>query len=159
MRYILSIIALLVALSSSASAQNIRLSEKIPDISVESVVGTELKLIEQEYTCLVFMHSKCEPCFKAIPNLHQAATPLSDRIAVVLITHETREAEATIAENFKGYYQTIVFDDNRQTHKAFGINFVPFCVIYNTKSRRIEWFGSLQQLNTTELNKICKTKK
>jgi thiol-disulfide isomerase/thioredoxin len=158
MRYLLSIIAAMVALCTTTTAQNIRLGEKIPDISVESVVGTDLKLIEQEYTCLIFMHSKCEPCYKAIPALHSAAAPLSDKLAVVLITHETKEVEETITKNFGSYFSTIAFDNNRHTYKAFGINFVPFGVIYNTKSRRIEWFGSVQQLTTAELNKICKTK-
>ena len=155
----MSIIAAMVVACTSASAQNIRLGDKIPDISVESVVGTELKLIEQEYTCLIFMHSKCEPCFKAIPDFYNVASTIADRLAIVLITHETREAESDIAKNFEGCYNTIAFDNKSNTHKAFGINFVPFGVIYKTKNRRIEWFGSLQQLNVNDLNNICKTKK
>ena len=159
MRYILSIIAAMVVLCTSATAQNIRLGEKIPDVSVESTVGSDLKLVEQEYTCLIFMHSKCEPCETAIPHLHNAAAPLGERLAIVLITHEDKEAEADITRKYGNYSSAIAFDRNRHTHKSFGINFVPFGVIYHTKSRRIEWFGSLQQLSTAELTKICKTKK
>ncbi len=159
MRYLLSIVAVMVALCSSASAQNIRLGEKIPDINVESTMGSDLKLIEQEYTCLIFMHSKCEPCETAIPYFHSLAAPMTENLAIVLLTHESKEVEAEIARMYKNYFNAIAFDRNRHTHKTFGINFVPFGVIYNTKNRRIEWFGSLQQLNSTELSKICKTKK
>lgn len=159
MRYILSIVAAMVVLCTSATAQNIRLGEKIPDVSVESTLGSDLKLVEQEYTCLIFMHSKCEPCETVIPHLHSVASPLTTSLAIVLLTHESKDVEAEIMNKYGHYATAVAFDRNRHTHKSFGINFVPFGVIYHTKSRRIKWFGPLQQLTTKELSMICKTKK
>lgn len=159
MKSIITIMATLLLLCSGVSAQNIRLGEKIPDISVESVLGEELRLIEQEYTCLIFMHSKCEPCIKALPEFHKIAAPLADNMAVVLLTNESRDMEQHLQQAFGAYVTSIAFDRNKHTYRAFGINFVPFGVIYHTKSHRIEWFGSIQQLGDNQLNTICNSKK
>ncbi len=156
MRRIYIILVAIIALCSSVSAQNIRLGEKIPEISVESTLGDELRMVTKEHTCIVFMHSQCEPCVTALPALHQAITPHGDKFAVVLLTSETKEMEERLASTFSSYVDALAFDRNNHTYRAFSINFVPFAVIYNTKSRRIEWFGSIQQLDNRILSSICK---
>lgn len=156
MKRALLIIIATLSLCASLSAQNIRLGEKIPEISVESTLGDELRMVTKEHTCIVFMHSQCEPCVTALPALHQAITPHGDKLAVVLLTSETKEMEERLASAFGSYVDALAFDRNNHTYRAFGINFVPFAVIYNTKSRRIEWFGSIQQLDNRTLSSICK---
>lgn len=141
---------------ASLSAQNIRLGEKVPEISVESLLGDELRMVTKEHTCIAFMHSQCEPCVTALPTLHQTIAPFSDKLAMILVTNESKEMEEKLKSTFGSYVETIAFDRNNQTYRAFGINFVPFAVIYNTKSRRIEWFGSIQQLDNRVLNSVCK---
>lgn len=158
MRRIYIILVAIIALCSSVSAQNIRLGEKIPEISVESIHGEDLRNIEHEHTCIVFMHSQCQPCIAALPLFYQAAAPYGDRLAIVLLTNEPKEMEEVLAEKFGSFVTSIAFDKGAHTYRSFGINFVPFAVIYNTKSRRIEWFGSMQQLDDNVLNNICKQK-
>lgn len=159
MKKIMIIMAAILIWCGKTNAQNIRLGEKIPEISVESVLGDQLRMIKQEYTCLIFMHSKCEPCTKALPDFHKIASPLGDKLAVVLLTNESRDMEDHLQREFGSYVTSIAFDRNKHTYRAFGINFVPFGVIYNTKSRRIEWFGSIQQLDNKQLQTICKPQK
>lgn len=159
MKKIIIIMAAILIWCGETNAQNIRLGEKIPEISVESVLGDQLRMIKQEYTCLIFMHSKCEPCAKALPDFHKIASPLGDKLAVVLLTNESRDMEEHLQREFGSYVTSIAFDRNKHTYRAFGINFVPFGVIYNTKSRRIEWFGSIQQLDNKQLQTICKPQK
>ncbi|MBR2429361.1 MAG: thioredoxin family protein [Alistipes sp.] len=159
MKRIIIIMTTALLWCASANAQNIRLGEKIPEISVESILGEQLRLIEQEYTCLIFMHSKCEPCATALPQFHKIASPISERLAVVLLTNESSDMEEELNQRFGSYVTSIAFDRNKHTYRAFGINFVPFGVIYHTKNRRIEWFGSIQQLDNAQLNAICKTQK
>ena len=159
MKKIMIIMVAFIVWCGQTNAQNIRLGEKIPEISVESVLGDQLRMIKQEYTCLIFMHSKCEPCVKALPDFHKIASPLGDKLAVVLLTNESRDMEEHLQREFGSYVTSIAFDRNKHTYRAFGINFVPFGVIYNTKSRRIEWFGSIQQLDNKQLQTICKPQK
>ena len=159
MKRVFIILFAILGLCYSASAQNIRLGEKIPEINVESVLGAELRLINEEHTCLIFMHSQCQPCITALPELHKLTSQYDDKLALVLLTSESKDKEKEIVATFGSYVSAIAFDNNRHTYRSFGINFVPFAVIYNTNSRRIEWFGSMQQLDAKILNSICKTKR
>ena len=105
------------------------------------------------------MHSQCQPCITALPELHKLTSQYDDKLALVLLTSESKDKEKEIVATFGSYVSAIAFDNNRHTYRSFGINFVPFTVIYNTNSRRIEWFGSMQQLDAKILNSICKTKR
>jgi thiol-disulfide isomerase/thioredoxin len=159
MKRVFIILIAILGLCYTASAQNIRLGEKIPEINVESVLGSELRLIDKDYTCLIFMHSQCEPCVTALPKLYQLTSQYDDKIALVLLTSEAKEREVELLAKFGSYVSAIAFDNNRHTYRSFGINFVPFAVIYNTNSRRIEWFGSTQQIDATVVNDVCKLKR
>lgn len=156
MKRVFIILIATLGLCLSASAQNIRLGEKIPEISVTSDYGDDLQLIDKEYTCLIFMHSQCEPCINALPSLHSTTAPYSDALAVVLLTNESSDKRDELTTKFGSYVTTIAFDNSSHTYRAFGINFVPFAVIYNTKSHRIEWFGSIQQLDSKQISNLKK---
>ena len=48
----------------------------------------------------------------------------------------------------------VAFDDNNRTLRAFGINYVPFAVIYRTKNSRVEWFGPMHHLKRDTIEEI-----
>lgn len=159
MKRFIVIIAAILMWCGTASAQNIRLGDKIPDTNIQSQLGDHLRLVKYEYTCLVFMHSKCEPCKTALPHLHQLTSSLNDKLAIVLLTYESPDMREHLQREYGDYVTSITFDRDKHTFRTFGVNFVPFGVIYNTKSRRIEWFGSIQQLDSKQLEEICNPKK
>lgn len=154
MRVILTILASMMMFISATQAQQIRLGHRIPDINTASEFGTEIKLIEHEYVCLIFVHSESLPCINAIEHYREVSQPLSSRMATVLITPEERSDDTDIIVRYANDHTSVAFDDEHRTFKAFGVDFVPFGVIYDTKHRRVLWFGSILQLHHEMLDEL-----
>ncbi len=154
MRGILLAMLSLVMLIASSSAQHLRLGYRIPEINVISALGTELDLIEQEYVCLVFMHSESLPCITALEHFRGVAEAEAERMATVLITPEERSDEHDIMSRFVDMATSVAFDNNRRTFTAFGVEYVPYGIIYDSKRRRAVWFGSILRLDNENLGKM-----
>ena len=154
MRAILTILAAMTMFISATQAQQIRLGHRIPDINVVSELGTEIKLIEKEYVCLIFVHTDSMPCISAIEHYQAISQDLSTRMATVLITSEERDEDVDVVARYVNSHTSVAFDDEYRTFQAFGVDFVPFGVIYDTKRRRALWFGSMLQLQREMLEDI-----
>lgn len=153
---LLTLLSLILFLTAS-QAQQIRLGHRIPDVKVISAYGDDLKFINEEYVCLVFAHSESQPCIDALSHLHNISNYLGERMATVLISAE----DSTKSDIWRGLIDDniyLTFDDNLRTFRAFGVDFVPFSVIYNTKRHRALWFGSLLQLQPEVLDEIISRK-
>lgn len=156
---LLTLLSLVLFLTAS-QAQSIRLGHRIPKIKVVSEFGDDLKLIKQPYVCLIFAHSGSWPCINAISQFKSISSNYDERLAIVIITTEKQEEGLEAWERFMDYNTSLAFDIDRRTYDAFGINFVPYCVIYSTKHRRAIWFNSLTQLQPELLERIVyRTKK
>ncbi len=149
---LLTLLSFMLFLSTS-QAQQIRLGHRIPDIKIVSEHGEDLKFINKEYVCLVFVHSESHPCMDALAHLRSISNHLNERMATVLISAE----DSTKSEAWRDLVDDniyLTFDNNLHTFHAFGVNFVPFGVVYDTKRRRALWFGSLLQLQHEVLDEI-----
>jgi hypothetical protein len=147
MRQLLAIIALICATAVGANAQSIRLDEAIPALSVTTNLDETLAMYNRDYTCLIFAHSESKPCVDAMSNFSSTAERLNSQCAIVIITGEAEENSAEITERLSAENYILAFDDNNNTLKAFGINYVPFVVIYRNKNSRVKWFGPIHHLN------------
>ena len=154
MRRLLAILALLVATSATAHAQSIRLDEPIPAISVEPSISNILELYNREYTCLIFAHSESGPCVDAMREFNAIAKQIDLACAIVIITGEAESNREEIVERLGIEEYIVAFDDNNRTLRAFGINYVPFAVIYRTKNSRVEWFGPMHHLKRDTIEEI-----
>ncbi len=147
MKRIAIIVAMMLAAVTHVQAQNLRLGEKVPSINVDSKLGKELNLGTKEYVCMIFIHSESLPCIKAFADMGDMRTTLLDNLDIVLVTTEQRDIEADIAQRIDTLGMTLAFDTERKTFKAFGINYVPFCVIFDKRRSKAQWFGPVNQLN------------
>ena len=154
MRRILYILALMVATTVAAHAQSIRLGETIPAISVSPTIDETLALYNRDYTCLIFAHSQSKPCIEALHDFGATAKEIDLSCAIVVITGEAEADSDAIVERLGIEDYILAFDDNNRTHKAFGIHYVPFAVIYRTKNSRIEWFGPLHHIKPEIIEEI-----
>ena len=140
----------------SLSAQTLRIGDRIPTIDVDSSAGSELKLVEAKYTCLIFMHSESEPSTQAIrhfsTNIHNEEMDLD----VVLLTPEQDGFEEEMLRSITTNKTIVAFDNNGRTFANFNIEHVPFTVVYNTDSRKAVWFGPLARLTAEILVSILK---
>lgn len=159
MRGLLLTIAAVVAMTFACSAQRLRIGEKLPSIDVDSSVGSDLKQIEKEYACIIFMHSESEPSIEAIKSFTTLSTAYNERLAMVLITPEQDGYEQEVLSSFTTIDTIVAFDNNYRTFESFKVRHLPFAVLYETRSRRVQWFGSLTQLSEEQLEKILKQKK
>lgn len=152
-RYLL-ILAIAIATVFEVNAQSMRFGERIPNIDVDSELGNELELAQKEHVCLVFIHSESRPCLEAFSNIQLLGDVLTSAMDLVIITAEERGCERNFAYLLEGLEHTVAYDVDHRTFKAFGIQYVPCCVIYETKRNRTVWFGGIQQLNKETIKRI-----
>ena len=156
MRRLLATIAILLASALAAHAQSIRLEENIPTVGVEPSIDETLKLYNREYTCLIFVHSESEPCAEAMRNFRAVAEMIYRTCAIVVITGEDASESETIAKRLDIEDYILAFDVDNRTLNAFGIQYVPFAVVYRSKNSRIEWFCPMHHVDDYMLEKIRK---
>ena len=159
MKRLLLTILTVVAATFAVEAQPLRLGERLPSINVDSSVGSELKLIDKAYACIIFMHSESQPTLEAIKAFSELATPWHKELAVVLITPEQDGFEQEMLSSFTTSDTIVAFDNNFSTFQSFKVQHIPFGVVYETRTRRVQWFGSLTQLGERELKTIIKQTK
>lgn len=154
MRNLITLALGLLLWMASAEAQILRIGERVPTINVDSSAGSDLKLVDKEYTCLIFMHSKSNPSIEAIRQFTAFTTPLRQRLGIVLLTPEQDGFEEEMLRNITTNDTIIAFDNEGQTFSNFRVSYVPFAVIYSTRTRRVAWFGSLSQLDESNIHTI-----
>lgn len=155
------LLLLILAFAMSVSvvgAQHLKLDERLPSIDVDSTVGSDLKLVDRAYTCIIFMHSESRPSVDAIREFSNMALSLRGHLAVVLITPEQDGFEQEVLNSFTSEDTILAFDNDYRTFKNFGVSHIPFAVVYETKSRRVKWFGSLMQLSAEQLYDLLNLK-
>ena len=158
MRTLLTIFTAMLLWVGSADAQNIRLGEKIPDIHVISDMGEKLELLDTECVCLLFVYAESQPSVNAVTTFRSTAEALCDDISFVLLFG--REPSPLSLERFQLTENTIIaIDNDKRTFHNFGIDYVPFVVIYEKHRNRALWFGSTQQLDQEIIEQIIETSK
>lgn len=140
----------------SAAAQRLRLGDHTPDISVSATLGTPMDNITHKYICVAFIHSESAPAVDAVDRLRNEIITADDDMAIVLLTAEEHTEDNALLNSFVSHNCSVAFDSHHHTFHSFGINYVPFGVIFDKKRQRIEWFGSLQHLNRKTITSILK---
>lgn len=157
MKQIVLTIFAIAAMIISSEAQPLRLGGRLPDIDVDSSAGSELKMIDKAYACIIFMHSESLPTLEAIKHFTQLSEPWREDLAVVLLTPEQDGFEQEVLSGFATNDTIMAFDNDFKTFESFNVQHIPFGVIYETRSRRVQWFGSLIQLDNSELKRVIKS--
>lgn len=150
MRYILTILALVMAIAVDADAQSIRLGDRIPDTQF----GKELDVAYKEHVCLAFINTESAPCLSAVESIVNIIGAHSRSIELVFVCNQAPGCEKDIAHITEGIKHTMAYDSEARIFKAYGIEYVPYMVIYSTKRSRIEWFGSMRQLSEKTIEQI-----
>ena len=154
MRNLLVLIVLLCATAVGVSAQSIRLGGQIPTLSLTTNIDDTLAMYNREYTCLIFAHSESKPCVDALHAFEPIAKSINKQCAIVVITGEDEQDSDAISQRLNIEDYIIAFDDNNRTINEFGIQHIPFVVIYRTKNERIKWFGPINQLDSDVIDQL-----
>ncbi|MBQ5738383.1 MAG: hypothetical protein IIV55_04980 [Alistipes sp.] len=147
MRFVTLLILTLALSCGLCQAQSLKFGDELPRLDVNSSVN--LRKIDKQYTCLVFMHSKSDLSLEAISEFRSASRDFVDSMAIVFITPED-SLDRRILEDA----DIVAFDNNGRTFANFGVRFVPFAVVYKTRGRVVMWFGPLAQLDQKTFNEF-----
>lgn len=153
MKRLLLILALIVAIAVEADAQSIRLGDRIPDTQLSKEMEAP-----REYACLAFINTDSAPCLTAIEGLCHTLATFSDSMALIFVCNQMSGCEEAIAHLVEEVPHTMVHDSDARIFKAFGIEYVPYTVIYSTKRNRVEWFGTVRQLTNDTIERIINKK-
>ena len=153
---IATLTAVLLLTHGTAEAQRLRLGDRVPDISISTMLGTHYEEFTSEHICLIFIHSASEPCVVALDEFIPEAESYANDMTIVLLTNEEPTSENALLNGYINHYTSVAFDSHGHTFHTFGINYVPFGVIFDRKKERAEWFGAIHHLKHKTLEEILK---
>ena len=159
MRYFLTIVAAIafILASTSAEAQNIILGEKVPDSKIRSWL-MDLQPDAADYTCILFHHSKSPHCQECLPKIKRVVNNSEGKLNLIIITKEDySKAGVTLTEHL-GDKVGVAFDDGGRTFLAYGVRFIPFCVVYDKKGYAV-WCGHAKSFNEKTFDRILTYKR
>ncbi len=157
MKKLLAISLMLLLSAISASAQNIRLGERVPDIDARTLTGEQLNNLKTSHVCLIFTHFDSAPANEALVELFDIIANHDD-LTLVLLTPQGYQDVTELPELPLRKDVIIAYDNNRHTLQAYGISYVPFVVIYDTKRCHARWFGSIHSLDDKTLDRVITPK-
>lgn len=134
-------------------AQKLVTGEKAPDVKVsEWLWGAPAD--DNKAMLIEFFHSGSRQCVDRIGNIETVALKYKGKLNVVLLAKEPAEGvRGKLAMQSGAYFAAI--DEGGRTFEAFGVKFVPFCVLIDHKGR-VLWSGNPSSLDSEEIGRLIK---
>ena len=151
MKNLLITIFFTLLLSLGATAENIVVGDRVPDLSIRQWL-MDSQPSDAEYTCYIFYHSQSGLCNKSLENIRQYAAGSNSSLNVVIITKEEYSSAGVKLTRYLNDHTGVAFDDNGRTFRYFGVKYIPFCVVSHKK--RVVWCGNGNLLSNKVLDSI-----
>lgn len=140
----------------SAYAENIIIGEQLPDMRIKSWL-MDFQPEEADYTCILFHHSESPLCDRQVRRIKRLISNHTPECNIVIITKEEyADAGVTLTEHLADN-TAIAFDEKGRTFRAFGVKFIPFCVICDDHQEAL-WCGNGATLTKQIIEQILTTK-
>ena len=156
MKQILMILFFVLTSPTTASAQNVIVGERLPELSLRKWL-MDLPPERSEYTCYLFYHSESALCAKSLHAIKPLVKEVKTQLNLIIVTKEEyKDAGVTLTEHLDDNIY-VAFDLQGRAFRSIGVDFIPFCVICD-KKRRAMWCGNAMTLTQSVLDKILTTK-
>ncbi len=134
----------LASAAGSATAQNVVLGDRVPDLKVSKWLD-DRQPAAAPATYIEFFHSSNPACVTSLDKLKKLTGKLGTKLRVIVVT---KEDPAKIAPLLKPYLsqQIGVALGAEKGFTAFGVTYVPFGVLTDAKNRAV-WMGNSLQFN------------
>lgn len=134
----------LASAAGSATAQNVVLGDRVPDLKVSKWLD-DRQPAAAPATYIEFFHSSNPACVTSLDKLKKLTDKLGTKLRVIVVT---KEDPAKIAPLLKPYLsqQIGVALGAEKGFTAFGVTYVPFGVLTDAKNRAV-WMGNSLQFN------------
>lgn len=149
-KLILSLTFLLcAAFATDAQNQKLMIGEKAPEIKVSRWLSSSGG--DQNPKLLEFVYTKSQPSVKRLAELSVTATKYKGKLTVIAISKDDAESVTSVVDVGKANYR-IALDDAGKTFSAYGVSYVPFAVLIDSKGRTV-WSGNPSSLTDDIINK------
>lgn len=128
----------------SAKAQNAALGERVPEIRSEVWLG-DVRPAAAQSTVIAFFTASSPACIKSLEQLYELSEKSGDRLRVIVITRDDEAKAASVTTQYLSPRFTVAFDTDGKLFKNFGVNYVPFGVLTDSRNR-VVWQGNSLQL-------------
>lgn len=128
--------------AAGVSAQTVIIGEKAPDIKVSQWISGGTK--NNTATLLEFFYSQSEPSKKRLPILDAIARQHGGKLNIIVISKEDPGKVAPLIDG-NNYSFSVAIDDSGKTFSSYGIQYLPFSVLTDSKGR-VVWSGNSSQL-------------
>ncbi|MDO5496757.1 MAG: hypothetical protein Q4F45_02645 [Alistipes sp.] len=145
MRRLIIIFFAILFCAEFAQGQNVIIGEKIPTIKS----GTWLMDAQPEeatFSCIIFYHSESKLCQESLKKMITLCQEYPGQFNLTVITKEEHDTAGVTLTSLLSDYTGILFDESGTIFKNFGVKFLPFSVICNSKGR-VLWCGNPATLN------------
>ncbi|MDL2230709.1 TlpA family protein disulfide reductase [Alistipes sp. OttesenSCG-928-L06] len=149
-KLILSILISLLTVAA-AQAQRLVIGERAPEVRVSEWVSGGAAAVAGKPYLLDFFHSSNDQCVANLPKLNDFQRAYSGRLTVVVIARETADKVTPFVAG-KGYGFHVGLDEGGKTFANYGVRFVPFAVLVDTKGKLV-WTGNAATLSDDIISK------
>lgn len=129
---------------SLAQAQNIILGEKVPDLKPAGWIDNRHPA-PASITYVEFFHSSNPACLRSLKRLRDLATRSKPAMRVIVVTREDTARIAPLIRPYLGQRVSAAVHAERG-FAAFGVTYVPFGVLIDSRNRAL-WMGNSLQIN------------
>lgn len=147
----LLLFALTIPLFSSW-AQNAALGERVPEIKSESWFGG-IRPTTAPLTVVSFFTASNPACVKSLEQLHALVEKSDGRLRVIFVTRDDESKVASVITPYLSHQMTVAFDTDGKIFKNFGVNYIPFSLLTDTRNR-VLWQGNSLQLTEKVISSV-----
>ena len=130
---------------ASAEAQNIALGERVPELKVSSWLNGRKPATTPRLTYVEFFQSSNAACITSLKQLRALTDKLGTKLHVVVVTQEKEDKIGPMLKPYLSQQVSVALDAGGRIFTAFGVQYVPFGVLVDSKNRAL-WMGNSLQL-------------
>lgn len=130
--------------SAGAMAQNIALGERVPELKTQDWLD-DRQPATAPMTYIEFYHSTNPACKTSLERLKELTGKLGTKLRVIVVTKEDAAKIAPLLRPYLSERISVILNAEKG-FTAFGVTYLPFGVLVDSKNRAL-WMGNSLQIN------------
>lgn len=154
MKKILLVLTLVISCLATVKAQNIAIGARVPDLKVSSWLKNR-QPTTAPLTYIEFFHPSNKSGIHSIEQLIKSANKLDTKLQIIIIAKDSDKKTIAILTPYVSDNVVVGIDASGKTFSSFGVDYVPFGVIIDSKERAL-WMGNSLQITPEFISQIDK---
>ncbi len=137
-KVVITLVSSLLLSIVGARGQNMAIGSRVPSMNPAEWYGASLS-VHNEPVLVEFFHTTNRTADQRAAELARVAKKYDERLKIVVVTVEPRELIEDLLNTTSGYF--VAIDTNRKIFTSFGVRYVPYSVIIDSRGR-LAWIGN-----------------